>query len=67
MERFEEICRLYINSSDAVKNTILSMLDENQKQTFLEGVGLYKMFTQPDFYEAVQNAIGKQLYEEFNK
>lgn len=67
MERFEQICKMYLKSNDKVKEVILNQLNEEQRQTFLQGLSYYKLFTQPDFYESVKDTVGKMVYEELNK
>ena len=66
MERFEEMCRMYLRGSDEVKETILSFLDDEDKKTFLQGVSFYKLFTQPDFYEVVCDTVAEMIYRENN-
>lgn len=66
MERFEEMCRLYLNGTDEVKETILSFLNEEDKATFLKGVSFYKLFTQPDFYKTVRDTVAEMIYRENN-
>lgn len=64
--RFEIIAEAYIYGTKKQQEIILSFLEEKEKKTFLEGVGLYKMFTQPDFYKAVCGAVGERIYNENN-
>lgn len=65
--RFEIMAELYNIGTDEVKETILSFLEtEEEKQTFLMGAGLYKLFTNPTFYKDVQKCVGEIIYEEFN-
>ena len=64
MERFEEMCRLYLNGTEEVREIILSFLNEEDKATFLKGVSFYKLFTQPDFYKAVCDTVAERIYKE---
>lgn len=64
MERFEEMCRIYLSGSEEVKKTILSFLSEEEQQTFLQGVGFYKLFTQPTFYKAVRDSLAETIWNE---
>lgn len=64
MERFEEMCRAYLNGSEEVRETILSFLNKEDKATFLQGVGFYKLFTRPDFYKAVCDTVAERIYKE---
>lgn len=62
MGRFEVMCETYINGNQKQKETILSMLEEGERKTFLTGCGLYHMFTDQRVYDAVQKAVGEQIY-----
>lgn len=65
--RFEIIAELYNIGTDEMKETILSFFEtEEEKETFLMGAGLYKLFTNPTFYKDVQTVLGGRLYAEFN-
>lgn len=64
--RFEIIAEAYIYGTEKQREIILSFFNEEEKKTFLEGVGFYKMFTQPDFYKAVCGAVGERIYKENN-
>lgn len=65
MERFEEMCRMYLNGSDDVKETILNFLNDEEKETFLMGVGLYKLLTEPNYYKAVCQTVGEMVYNTY--
>lgn len=67
MGRFELVCEAFINGSQQQREIILSMLDEHDRETFLKGCGLYRMFTDQLFYNAVEKAVGEQVYSEFQK
>lgn len=62
MKRFEEICKKYIYGSDETRETILSFFNENDKETFLQGVSFYKLFTQADYYKAVSDTVAEKIY-----
>ena len=64
MGRFEVMCETYINGNQKQKETILYMLEEGERQTFLTGCGLYHMFTDQRFYDSVQKSVGEQIYNE---
>ena len=64
MGRFEVMCETYINGNQKQKETILSMLEVGERQTFLTGCGLYHMFTNQRFYDSVQKSVGEQIYNE---
>ncbi len=63
--RFEIVCEMYIDGSDEVKELILSLFSEEEKKIFLEGCGLYHLFTDSAFYNAAKTALAEQLYKEF--
>lgn len=67
MKRFEQMCEIYINGSEEVRQTILSFMSEEEKQAFLQGCGLYRMFTDEGYYKAVQYAMAETIYDEFRK
>lgn len=67
MGRFEIMCETYINGTQKQKETILAMLEEGERQTFLTGCGLYHMFTDQRFYDAVKKAVGERIYNECHK
>ena len=67
MERFEEMCRTYLNGSEEVKNIILSFLSEDERKMFLEGCGFYHLFTDESFYKSACENVGKQVYSYFDK
>lgn len=65
--RFEIICERYINGNDKDREIILSFMNDEEKQQFLIGCGLYHMFTDQRYYEVIKNAVGKRLYEDLHK
>ena len=67
MGRFELVCEAFIDGNQQQREIILSMLDERDRETFLKGCGLYRMFTDYRFYNAVEKAVGEQVYNELRK
>lgn len=67
MKRFEEMCRTYLNGNDRTKRIILSFLNEEEKLTFLQGCGLYHMFTDQRYYDIIKKEVGRQIYDDFHK
>ena len=63
MGRFELICERYINATERERNIILSFLDEKDRQIFLNGCGLYHLFTDETFYKTIQQAICEKIWE----
>lgn len=66
MERFEAIARQYLNGNDEIKAMILSFFNEEDKKTFLEGVGFYRLFTDKDYYKNVQDYLAERVYSELS-
>jgi hypothetical protein len=64
MGRFEIMCEKYIDGNERIRNTILSALSPEDQQTFLIGVGLYRLFTDQAYYRAVRDALGEQIWKE---
>lgn len=65
--RFEIIAERYIYGNQRDREIILSFLDEDEKETFLNATGLYHLFTDQYFYEKVRDVVGKQIYKDLNK
>lgn len=66
MGRFEIMCEKYIEGNERIRNTILSALSPEDQQTFLIGVGLYRLFTDQTYYRAVRDALGEQIWKEMH-
>lgn len=64
--RFEIICDAYINGSQRERDIILSFLSEEEKETFLQGCGLYHLFTDENFYKQARAAVGQRIYNELH-
>ena len=67
MGRFEIICEKYINGNNRTKEIILSFFDEEEKQQFLIGCGLYHMFTDQRYFDSIKKAVGERLYKDLHK
>ena len=65
--RFELVCEAYISGNDEQREIILSFLTETERQQFLVGCGLYRIFTDQQYCNAVKNAIGEQIYKDAHK
>ena len=65
--RFEIIAERYIYGTEAERQIILSFLSDTEKETFLNAVGLYHLFTDQYFYDTIRDIIGKKIYEDFNR
>lgn len=65
--RFEIIAERYLYGNDRDRKTILSFLDDHEKEVFLNAVGLYHLFTDQNFYNSVRDLVGKRIYEDLHK
>ena len=65
--RFEIIAERYIYGTESEKQIILSFLSDSEKETFLNAVGLYHLFTDQYFYDTIRDIIGKKIYEDFSR
>ena len=65
--RFEIIAERYIVGNERDRKIILSFFDDKEKEIFLRSVGLYHLFCDQRFYDAVKNAVGDKLYEDLHK
>lgn len=65
--RFEIIAERYIYGSETERKIILSFLNDKEKETFLNAVGLYHLFTDQYFYDTIRDIIGKKIYEDFSR
>ena len=65
--RFEIIAERYIYGTEVERQIVLSFLSDSEKETFLNAVGLYHLFTDQYFYEKVRDAVGKQIYKDLHK
>lgn len=65
--RFEIIAERYIYGTEVERKIILSFLSKSEKETFLNAVGLYHLFTDQYFYNTIRNIIGKKIYEDLHK
>ena len=65
--RFEIIAERYIYGSETETKIILSFLNDKEKETFLNAVGLYHLFTDQYFYDTIRDIIGKKIYEDFSR
>lgn len=65
--RFEIMCEIYLNGSEKVRATILENLDsDEERETFLTGVGFYHLFTDRNFYNTARDTLAQQLYNELH-
>ena len=67
MGRFEIIAERYIFGTENERNIILSFLDEKERETFLYCTGLYRLFCDQYYYDAIKKEVGDKLYEDLHK
>ena len=65
--RFEIIAERYIFGNERDRKIILSFFDDKEKEIFLRSVGLYHLFCDQRFFDAVKKAVGDKLYEDLHK
>lgn len=63
MKRFETVAKAFINASKEAQAKVLEMMSETERKTFLEGVGLYRMFTDEIYYKKIETAVLKEIIE----
>lgn len=62
--RFELVCEAYSNANELQRSRMIAMLSEDERQTFLKGCGLYRIFRDQRLYDAIKNAIGEKIYKD---
>ena len=62
-----EARKFLIEMSDESFSRFCEQLTEDQKRVLLEMRAFHKLFQDPDFYKAVQQAVGEAFYEEINR
>ena len=65
--RFEIIAERYIYGTENERKIILGFLSDTEKETFLNAVGLYHLFTDQYFYDTIRDILGKKIYEDLHK
>lgn len=63
--RFEILAERYMNGSKEERDIILSFFpDPADRKALMEGFGLYHLFCDQRFYDAVKESIGQHLYKD---
>ena len=67
--RFEIIAERYIFGNERDRKIIPSFFDfdDKEKEIFLRSVGLYHLFCDQRFFDAIKKAVGDKLYEDLHK
>jgi hypothetical protein len=65
--RLEIVAETYLRGDNRVKKLVLSFLEDNEKDLFLEYVGMYHLLTDKRFHDVACKTVGEQLYKEFNE
>lgn len=65
--RFELVCEAFNQASPERQQKALALLNEEDRKTFLTGCALYRLFTEPERYRAMKEAMAETLYNEFTK
>jgi hypothetical protein len=67
MGRFELVCEAYSDASELQRSRMLALLNEDERQVFLKGCGLYRIFRDQRLYDAIKSAVGEQIYKDAHK
>ena len=62
LARFEAVAARFLQLNEEQQAQIVAMFPEAERKTFLEGVGMYHLFTDETFYKAIETTVGEQLY-----
>ena len=62
-----EARKFIIEMTDESFSRFCEQLTDDQKRVLLEMRAFHKLFQDPDFYKAVQQAVGEAFYEEINR
>lgn len=63
MKRFETVAKAFINAPKETQDKVLEMMNDQEREIFLEGVGLYKVFTDELYYKKIETAVLKEIME----
>ena len=66
-KQMEMIAESYLNADKETQEKILNIIPNEDKKAFLEFIGLYKLMTDKEYYNNIQNIVGKKVYETYNK
>lgn len=59
-----EVAQRYLNGGKLEREIILSCFTDEEKETFLKFVHLYKLFTDQRYYDAVKHEVCNQIMKE---
>ena len=62
---FEQVCEAYIWADQEHQRKALELLPEDERKTFLQGVALYRLFTDPAYYREMCEAMAETIFKEF--
>lgn len=63
MKKFETVAKAFINAPKEAQDKALEMLNEQERKAFLEGVGLFRMFTDEVYYNKIKDMVAKEIIE----
>lgn len=64
--RFELVCEAYSNANELQRARMLELLSADERQTFLKGCGLYRIFRDQRLYDAIKKAVGERIYKDIH-
>ena len=64
MERYENVAKELVKLTEEQFEQFLSEFSKDEQEMFCRMRGLYKLMTDKKFYDEVQNAIAKRIWQE---
>ena len=59
-----DVANRYLHGSDMEKQAILSCFTDEEKKTFVNFIGYYKLFSDQKYFDAVKSAVCGKLLED---
>ena len=64
MKNYEEMSKTLAGMNEESFEMFLTNFNDEEKEMFCKMRGLYKLMTDKKFYDDVQNAVAKEIWEE---
>ena len=58
------VANRYLHGSDIEREAILSCFTDEEKKTFIDFIGYYKLFSDQKYFEAVKSAVCSKLLKD---
>lgn len=62
--RFEIICETYLSGTEETRDIIIENIPSEDREAFLNGVGLYHLLTGETFFRSVCEALAEQFWND---